>query len=123
MPAVTDPTASAYCQGVDPDSWAPGNLLGTWLCGVSQVVGTGAVQLNDAAQHGQDVLGGVAEDVTEAADPGNLAGAAFGGVIGLATAGAVAVGVGLVAALAADQVFAGGAGTKILFGRAVAARR
>lgn len=118
-----DPTASAYCSDIDPASWAPSNIAKSVYCGWSQVIGSAT----PAVQSGQDAAAAIAEDVTEAANPANLAGAgaglAFGGVVGLAVAAAGAVAVGVVAAGAADLLITGGAGTRAIFGMAASRRR
>lgn len=114
---------SGYCDDIDPDSWSPSNLVKTWFCGVNEV-GTNVAL--PAVQGGQEAIQNVAEDVTEAANPLNLAGAgaglAFGGVTAAAGALAVAAAVGLGVAFGADYLFTGGQGTAFL-ARRVAGRR
>lgn len=118
-----------YCDTVDPASWAPGSILQTYFCGISTaftapvaetvqhgqdvVGGLGSVAA-ETVQHGQTVVGGAVEDVSDAANPlnlfGALAGVSFGGVLAVA-------GVSVVAAVAADQLLAGGVGTAAVLRR------
>jgi hypothetical protein len=119
----------AYCDTIDPDSWSPGALIQTYFCGLQAAVTTPLAETAqsgqdtlaglgqtaaETVQHGQDVLGQLGEDVTDAANPlnlfGALAGASFGGLLAVA-------GVGVVAALAADQLLAGGVGTAAVLRR------
>jgi hypothetical protein len=119
----------AYCDTIDPDSWSPGALIQTYFCGLQAAVTTPVAetfqsgqdtlaglgeQASETIQHGQDAFSGAVQDVSDAANPlnlfGALAGASFGGLLAVA-------GVGVVAALAADQLLAGGVGTRAVLAR------
>lgn len=117
----------AYCDDPITDSW--NDTLRAYFCGINAAftapasgVVTGAQDtiggLGDSAAmvvvNGQDTIAHVADDAKDAANPLNLFG--FGAGLGV-SALATAVGVGLVGAFAADQLFAGGAGTNLLIAR------
>jgi hypothetical protein len=132
QPLTSDPYATGGAPSEDGaglfDAIVNGqNVLGGIFTGAQDAIesiflgGQGALVevVDDAAttvQHGQDVVGGVAEEV---ANPFNLAGLGLG--LGLGGT-AVTIGAGLVAAFAADQLLAGGSGTTWLL-RKVAGRR
>ena len=101
----------AYCDEPITDSWNPANLMRGYFCGVGSVVGAVSEPAVEIVTGAQSTIGGIAEDVTDAANPANLAGAAAGAAAG---AIATAVGIGLAAALAADWLVAGGSGTRAL---------
>lgn len=127
-----------YCDDPIGEGW--NDTLRAYFCGIREAftgpasgVATGAQEsIVTVATGAQDTIGGIADnaagvatgaqdtiaalgqDAKDAANPLNLLG--LGAGLGFGTL-LTAVGVGLVGAFAADQVFAGGVGTQVLVAR------